>query len=381
VLRPHGDAIPLPVSAADLQIAQGRRGRRLEDRTVGADRLRVITEPVPHLGAVQLGRSLSSVDGAVGTERLVLGLLVVCGVGIAALAGRVFSRSVLGPIAGLMGATSHIQATGDLSLRVDDARSDEVGRLASSFNAMLDQIQAARDALADSTTAQRQLVADASHELRTPVAGLRTNLEVLLSGRIRPAEREALIADAVGEIDELPAIVSDLIELARGDAHVAESIDLDLADIVREALARLQLHARDRRVQAEVEPWPMIGSPERLGRAVNNLLDNAVKFGTPDTAIVVSLRGGVLRVRNDGRSVAPDDLPHIFDRFHRGRGTSTLPGSGLGLAIVRQVAESHGGSVSARAGARGGLEVTLRLPGAPGSREVRRYGVETSVAL
>jgi two-component system sensor histidine kinase MprB len=280
-----------------------------------------------------------------------------------------------------MGATSHIQATGDLSLRVDDARSDEVGRLASSFNAMLDQIQAARDALADSTTAQRQLVADASHELRTPVAGLRTNLEVLLSGGIRPADREALMADAVGEIDELTAIVSDLIELARGDAHVAESIDLDLADIVREALARLQLHARDRRVQAEVEPWPMIGSPERLGRAVNNLLDNAVKFGTPDTTIVVSLRGGVLRVRNEGRSVAPDDLPHIFDRFHRGRCTSTLPGSGLGLAIVRQVAESHGGSVSARAGARGGLEVTLRLPGAPGSREVRRYGVETSVAL
>ena len=369
VLRPQGDAIPLPVSPADLQIAQGRRGRLLEDRTVDGDRLRVITEPVPDLGAVQLGRSLSSVNGAVGTERLVLGLLVVCGVGIAVLASRVFSRSVLGPIGSLMGATSHIQATGDLSLRVDDARSDEVGRLASSFNAMLDQIQSARDALADSTSAQRQLVADASHELRTPVAGLRTNLEVLLSGEIRPAERQALMADVVEEIDELSAIVSDLIELARGDEQVAESIDLDLADIVREGLARVQLHARGRRVQADVEPWPMLGSPERLGRAVNNLLDNAAKFGTPDTTIALSLRGGVLTVRDNGPGVAPDDLAHVFDRFFRGRGTSALPGSGLGLAIVKQVAESHGGSVSARAGTGGGLEVTLRLPAAPGSRE------------
>jgi signal transduction histidine kinase len=83
----------------------------------------------------------------------------------------------------------------------------------------------------------------------------------------------------------------------------------------------------------------------------------------------VSLRTGVLTVRDHGRGVAPDDLAHVFDRFFRGRGTSALPGSGLGLAIVKQVAESHGGSVSARAGTGGGLEVTLRLPAAPGSRE------------
>jgi two-component system sensor histidine kinase MprB len=365
LIRPQGDARPLQVTRADLAVAQGRRGDLQIDREVHGDRVRVLTVAVPGLGAAQLGRSLASVDSALASLRLVLAVLVLAGLALAVGAGRLFSRSVLAPLGDLMQTTAHIQSTGDLSLRVDESRTDEAGLLASSFNAMLEQIQSARDALSQSTSAQRQLVADASHELRTPVAGLRTNIEVLLTDDAGNPDREALMADVIEQIDELSAIVSDLIELARGDQEASEDIECDLADITREALARARLHAPGLRYESDVVSWPMVGSPERLGRAVNNVIDNAAKFSPRGATVLVTLRAGVLIVRDEGPGVPRHEIPHIFDRFFRGRSTSNLHGSGLGLAIVKQVVETHGGTVSARAADGGGLEVALELPGAP----------------
>jgi len=168
----------------------------------------------------------------------------------------------------------------------------------------------------------------------------------------------------VEQTEELSALVTDLIELARGDQPGDELQDVRLDALVAEALERARRHAPGVEFAADLEPVAVDGVPERLGRAVNNLLDNAAKFSPDGGRVEVTLRGGALTVRDHGPGVPAADLPHIFDRFYRAGNAREQAGSGLGLAIVRQVAERHGGSVAAAAADGGGLAVTLTLPGA-----------------
>jgi two-component system sensor histidine kinase MprB len=362
IQRPSGDE-ELPVDDADIAVANGDSGQLLRDRQAGDVHVRVATVPVGEAGAVQLGRSLESTDDVLDRLRLVLALLVAFGVALASALSRLFARRVLAPIGELTEATEHIETTGDLDRRVTADGKDEVSRLAARFNGMLDNLQETQQALTASTEAQRHLVADASHELRTPIASLRTNIEVLLaSGDIAPHERRALLADVVEQTDELSAVVADLIELARGDQPRAEPQDLDLAEIVEEALTRARLHAPAITFEADVQPWPMTGEPERLGRALNNVLDNAAKFSPPDSTVTVTLWEGELLITDQGPGVPADELPHIFDRFYRGRASTAYQGSGLGLAIVKHVVEASGGSVAAESpAARGGLTIRMRF--------------------
>ncbi len=371
---PPDETVAIPVTAVDRAVASGKRTQVLADRRVSGVHLRVITVHVS-TGAVQLGRSLESIDSVLDRLRLLLAALVLGGVAVAAAVSRAFSRPVIAPIASLTDAAAHIEATGDLRRRIAVGGSDEVARMASSFNAMLDRVQSSQAALEASSRAQRQLVADASHELRTPVASLRTNVEVLqLAGDFSDGQRASLLADVVEQTDELTALVGDLIELARGDEPTTDIEDLDLAGIVRDALLRARRHAPATTFVEQLEPWPINGSRERLSRAVNNLLDNAAKFSPPGAKVEVQLRGGDLRVRDHGPGVPPDELPHIFDRFYRARNAASHHGSGLGLAIVKQVADAHGARISARSADDGGLVVHLsfgdgaqHLPPDPGA--------------
>src|SRR6202012_4622891 len=138
----------------------------------------------------------------------------------------------------------HITETEDLSSRIRVHADDEVGALATRFNAMIERLQGSRAALDESVRAQRQLVADASHELRTPVTSLRTNIEVLLEGgELEPDDRQRLLADVVEQSEELSALVSDLIELARGDQPGPETDDVRLDGVAAESLARARRNA------------------------------------------------------------------------------------------------------------------------------------------
>ena len=231
---------------------------------------------------------------------------------------------------------------------------------------MLERLQRSRDELDESVRAQRQLVADASHELRTPVTSLRTNIEVLLEGgQLGEEDRRRLLSDVVEQSEELSGLVGDLIELARGDlpSGATESIRLDR--VVEESLARTRRNYPQVRLSASLEPRIVDGAPDRLGRAINNLLDNAARHSPPDGVVDVLLDSGGLRIRDHGSGIDDEDLPHVFDRFYRGANSRGKQGSGLGLAIVRQVAEQLGGSVSAANAADGGAIFTLQLPSEP----------------
>jgi two-component system, OmpR family, sensor histidine kinase MprB len=367
-VRERLGGLSIALAAGDRAAAQGGGTPVFSDRTVDGVHVRVLTMPIAGLGAVQLGHSLQGVDAVLTRLRVILALLVVAGTAFAAAMARLFSRPVIRPIAELTRTAEHIEATGDLGRRIGTRGADEVGRMAQRFDAMLDRVQA-------SQAAQRRLVADASHELRTPVTSLRTNMEVLLAGaELEEGERRALLRDMVGQSEELSAVVGDLIELARGDVAEPFADEVAFDRLVAEAVERARRHAPGVRFRTDLEPCAVAGVPERLGRAVNNILDNAGHHSPPGGVVEVGLRAAVLEVRDHGPGIMEDELPLVFDRFFRGAQARARHGSGLGLAIVQQVVEAHGGTVSARNAPGGGLLVRLVLPlveaGAP-ALEVR----------
>jgi two-component system sensor histidine kinase MprB len=349
------EQVVLPIEERARQVAAGVAPRYFTDAEVEGMHVRVLTLPLGRGLAAQLGRSLEPADAVLARLRLVLALVCLGGVGLGVALGRFASRNVVAPIVHVTEAARHIAATEDLGRRIEVSTHDEVGELAAHFNAMLDTLER-------SVAAQRQLVADASHELRTPITSLRTNIEVLAESALGPEERERLLADVEEQTRELGMLVADLIELARGDQPRREREDVRLDELVSEAVARARRHAPGVRFESVLEPAVVDGTRERLARAVNNLLDNAARHSPPGGVVEVHADASGIRVRDHGDGVAPEDLPHLFDRFYRGASARGRPGSGLGLAIVRQVAEQHGGVVRAANAPGGGAEFVLDLP-------------------
>jgi two-component system, OmpR family, sensor histidine kinase MprB len=364
----------LPVDSGTRAVAAGKPQSQFEDVTVGGSHLREYTfraaasnggQVVPV--AVQLARPLQSVDRVLSHLRLILLLLCAGGIALAAALGRLAARRVLAPLAEVAQTAQYIGETDDLSHRIKIHADDEVGQLARRFNAMLERLQGSRSALDESVRAQRQLVADASHELRTPITSLRTNIEVLLAGaELGDDERRRLLADVVEQTEELSALIGDLIDLARGDLEPEATEDVRLDRVVEESVARARRNATSGiEFDLITEPMLMEGAPERLSRAINNLLDNASRHSPTGGRVEVMVDRTGVRVRDHGDGVPEEDLPHVFDRFFRGANTRGSQGSGLGLAIVRQVAEQHHGSVSVENARDGGAVFSLKLPATP----------------
>jgi signal transduction histidine kinase len=273
-----------------------------------------------------------------------LGLLFLTSLGV----GWVIAGRVLAPIDRITGVAQRIQAT-DLSQRINlEGPDDELKRLAQTFDGMLARLDEAFEA-------QRRFIADASHELRNPLAIIRTNLDVDLLDPTAGPERMQHAADVVRRATErMGRLVDDLLALARLDAprSLEEKVDLAaIADEVAEEYAAVAaerglslyraLHAAD-----EVR-----GDPQSLKRAIANLVDNAIRFGPPGTAVSVSsgTQDGwaYAAVQDRGPGIRPEDQERVFERFWRADKARSRAegGSGLGLAIVRQIVDSHGGAV------------------------------------
>jgi two-component system, OmpR family, sensor histidine kinase MprB len=356
-LNPPDESVRLPVEEHTLSVACGEGEGFLADSHVAGVHVRMLTTPIAPGFAVQVARPLTEVDETLARMRTLLILIAVGGVGLAAALGLAVSRAVLAPVRQLTETSEKVTETGDLSQRIDARGQDELSRLAASFNAML-------SALEESTRAQRQLVADASHELRTPLTSVRTNIEVLASGRELPAEeRERLLRDVVDQLGEMTLLIAELIELARGDQLPGEPEDFRLDLLAAQAVERTRRNLPDIRFSIDLEESIVYGNADAIERALANLLDNAAKWSPPAGQIEVRVRNGHVTVRDHGPGIDDEDLPYVFDRFYRSRAARGRPGSGLGLAIVRQVATAHGGEVTAERADGGGTLMTLRLDG------------------
>jgi two-component system sensor histidine kinase MprB len=360
VIKPPRGRVALPGRARARELARRGSGSFFSDARVDGEPVRVFTRAMGRGAAVQVARPVKEVDDALTRLAYVLGAVGLGGVGLAAGLALVVARTALRPVARLSSAADHVARTRDLSRRMDSTGSDELAQLAGSFNTML-------EALERSMRQQRQLVADASHELRTPLTSLRTNIEVLASaGRIPPADRARLLRDVVAQLEELTVLVGDLVDLARDEEEVPEAAgDVRLDALVGEVVARARRRNPDRPFALELEPAVVHGVPQRIDRAVSNLIDNAEKWSPPGQPVEVTVTDGEVVVRDHGPGIAEADLPFVFDRFYRAPSARATPGSGLGLAIVRHVAETHGGRVWAERAGGGGARLVLRLPPAP----------------
>ena len=305
-----------------------------------------------------------SVDAVRSGLLLVFPLLVV----IVAVLAWVLAGRALRPVESIRTEVEAISGT-TLDRRVPVPPSgDEVARLATTMNAMLDRLQGA-------STRQQRFVADASHELRSPVAAIRTELEVA-QRTAGPDDWPAIADRLLAEEARLEAVITDLLLLASLDegAPLPDPAPVDVAGEARDEVARRA--AGGTAVARQVDaPTPVVveGSRTQLRRALGNLLDNADRHATGQVEVRVHQADGRAQVvvDDDGPGIPEADRERVFERFtrldeHRGR-DGTTGGAGLGLSLVRRIAERHHGTVHVEASPLGGARLVLDLPAEPAS--------------
>jgi two-component system sensor histidine kinase MprB len=354
-----GDA---PAAVPPRVLASARAGDPVVFTTqVSGEPYRALARPVAGDAVLVVAADVSEqarVLRALLVRISLIGLLVGA---LAAAVGWVAAGALVAPLRRLTGAAEHVSRTGDLDVDVRTEAPDEAGRLSRAFDEMLAALRA-------SQAQQQQLVDDAGHELRTPIASIRSNAEVLKRHPdLDPATREQIADDVIGESAELTTLVNALVDLAGVSGAAEPPSEVDLAELVRGAARRLPSPDRDR-VQVNGTASAVLRAAQ-VQRAVTNLLTNAAKFdpsGAPIEVLVARTDGQVqVEVRDHGPGIAPADLPHVFARFYRADSARPTPGSGLGLAIVHDVAARNGGTVTASTHPGGGAVLRLTLPATP----------------
>lgn len=286
-------------------------------------------------------------------------LLSVLILGLLALGmGFFFARRLATPLTRLTTAAQLI-ADGEFSHRVTIDTADEIGRLAGAFNRMADSLER-------NERLRRQLLSNAAHELRTPLMVIRGELEGMVDGLL-PCTPDAL-ASLGQEVTRLSAILDGIDELTRAEAGLLalRPVQFALRSFLEDIVSRFSglLVEKDARLEldcaADIQLW---GDPDRLCQVILNLLSNAVRAVPQQGLVRLSARTSdsdtvMVEVSDNGCGIAPEHLPHIFERFFKGSSN----GLGLGLAITRELVEAHGGSISALNNAGGGATFTLRMP-------------------
>jgi two-component system, OmpR family, sensor histidine kinase MprB len=349
-------AVSQQILADDESVARGLSPPYFRNLRFGGAAMRLYTMRLPSTsdGLVRTLRPLTETNSTLTDVRWLLIALTLGGALAAALLGRLAANAVLRPVRALAGTVRRVTATRDLDQRIPVSGRDELASLAADFNAML-------AALDESQHAQQQLIADASHELRTPLTAHRANIELLARPDLPVERRQRVLGAAVRGIEELSTLVGDLIQAARDGRSVDAREPLALDELVAAAVERAQHRASALRFNSRLEPYRVVAARPRVEHAVDNVLDNAIKWSPRAGIVEIRLVGGRLTVRDHGPGIAEADLPHVFDRFYRAAAARALPGSGLGLAIVKQTVDDHGGSVTIANADGGGALLTLRF--------------------
>jgi signal transduction histidine kinase len=354
--QPYGNR-PEIAGALQGDVVQDER----ESRTLGQAILATaapVGSPGRVSGAVRITQSVDAVHDAVDRATLGLaligGLVLVIGLG----AGALIARQVARPLTRLDEVAARV-AAGDLGARAPVEGSSEQQRLARTFNDMTARLGRLLEG-------QREFVADASHQLRTPLAGLRLRLEEAEAGTEDPAVREELAA-AMGELDRLSAIITELLVLSQSGEPDAPAESLDLAAAARRAAERWAgaASAHDASVVARdgnAGP-PAHGAPADLDRILDVLVENALAYGPDGQSVVLEVGRGRIDVLDEGPGIDPSERDEVFERFHRGRsGRQGPPGTGLGLAIARELSRRWGGDVRIEPREDGGSRFVVTLP-------------------
>jgi len=358
----------LPVSSTFYGFQLGDRAdrlppRRFDDMDASRRSSQKVESTITNAQGDVLGTIIVSDGPAYGSaivDSVARGWALAGGIAVvlAAIAGWFVSRQITKPLLALSDVTARM-TEGDLSARADVRRHDELGILATSFNAMADRIE-------DTVVTLKRFVADAAHEIHTPLTALRTNLDLLDLDQNPEAVKRAHT-----QVVRLEQLTDGLLSLSRIEAHSGPTqvTALDLATLIR---SMSEVYA-SRAEQADIDydlhlpeaMPPVAADAEQIGCVISNLLDNAIKFTPPGGTVSVNLQQDhdkiELIVQDTGIGIPPDELPALFERFRRGRNAGSYPGSGLGLAIVKAIVKAHRGSVRAESNGEG-TTITVALP-------------------
>jgi two-component system, OmpR family, sensor histidine kinase MprB len=352
---PQGKGLLTPSEAA-IDVAAGTAPEFYAVTGIAGTRAMVLTTWLAPGLAIQVAEPLTSTDAEVARVGATLATLSAIGVAVATLLGWAVAKTGLSPVARLARVAEEVSLTGDAGRRVEVGRTDELGRLATTFNAMLGALQR-------SLGAQRRLVSDASHELRTPLASLRINVDVLTENPDLPvADRKEVLARVTDQVAELSRLVSSVTDLARGEPPATDMSPVRLNAVAGDAVDAARRDWPKTEFDTYLAGGVIEGSAERVRVAFKNLLDNAAKFGPPEGPVQVRLTGGEFTVRDHGPGIAEEDLPFVFDRFYRALSSRSAPGSGLGLAVVHEIAVWHRGTIAAEPAQGGGTIMRLTFP-------------------
>jgi heavy metal sensor kinase len=358
-----------PSDANAVNTALSGRRSRWDTRVAGVD-LRVLTAPVRTddgiVGAVEVGLSKEEVQGTLTLLVVIIAVAYPLALVVAGIGGVFLADRALSPIDRLTRVARRISAE-DLSQRLNmRLPDDEVGRLANTFDDMIARLD-------EAFRRQRQFTADASHELRTPLTAIKGQTEVALQRDRDSDTYKEVLSKVNGEVDRMIRLVGSLLTLARADAHQIPvgRESMDLVAVVTDAVEQVRPAALEKAISLNVRSNSEVrlqADQDLILQLMLNLLDNSVKYTPNGGAIEISLRaaGGQaeVTVSDTGPGIAPEHLPHIFDRFYRvGKArTRAEGGAGLGLSISRWIAEAHGGTLRVESTPGHGSKFTVSLP-------------------
>ncbi len=363
--------LPLPAAARRGQVVEARLGGRplyLTAAPLGPDRMIIVARsPVTIYAALRELRSL--LIAVIGAALLLTATL-----------GWLFARAVVHPIDRIVAAATAVKESHDLRQRVAyGGPPDEIGRLASTFNAMLAELEEVHNALDLSNQRMRQFLADCAHELRAPITLIMSNLDMLARvGPADPAFGTQALADVRNEATRMARMITQLLILARADAGTPMTCEpIMVGDVVADACRQGQGMADGVRftsaLSAELEGIVIRGNADYLKQLLLILVDNAIKYTPQDgeVRVIGALVDGLVRitVADTGSGIDPDDLPRVFDRFYRGKNAHGTTGTGLGLAIARWVAEQHAGRLDVDSVPGHGSRFSVVLPALAGPQD------------
>jgi heavy metal sensor kinase len=319
---------------------------------------------------MQIGHSLGEIEDFMGIVRRIFGTSLALLMIVAAVVGWFMARRALEGVEEVTQTAIEI-SKGALDLRVPvKERGDEIDRLATTFNGMLDRIHAL-------ITEMREMTDNIAHDLRSPITGIRGIAEMALTSRGSLHEYEAMAADTIEECDRLLEMINTMLDITEVEAGAGRlrMEEVDISTLVLEACELFQPMAEDKGitlVSSARADHSVRGDVRRLQRMVANLLDNALKYTPSRGMVTASVHEKddmvVISVTDTGIGISENDLPHIFTRFFRCDQSRTQAGTGLGLSLARAIAEAHGGSVAVSSSPGKGSAFTVTLPGRPHRR-------------
>lgn len=305
-----------------------------------------------------------------------VGMAVLVAVALALAAGFWYARHLTRPLERLS-KELQVAAAGDFTHRIPAEGNDEFAVLARSYNNLVERLAAAEAERSKVEQARRDLVANISHDLRTPLTSIQGFTEVMADESTTPETRRRQAAIIAERISALNGMLGDLLELSRLQALPAIKPEpVDLPELIRQHVIGLMPEIETAGLDVEVDlpdhPAPVMADPHLIGRAIQNLLVNAIRHSGGARRIGVTLKpaetGGIgpalaITIADDGQGIPAAELPALFDRYYQGTSaTNAKRGTGLGLAIVRQIAENHGGRITVDTAVGRGTSFTLWLP-------------------